>query len=103
MSFDLKRVYYYIICLVSFFVLMWGIVDLTSATTSFLGLRSSSGLNAPNAENSSSPDKSDQFFDAYYQTKMLYDRLWDSLARIIVAGTVFAYSRRTVDRLEKTG
>lgn len=87
---DLKKTYYYIICLAAAFILAWGIVDLSSATA---GL-----ITRPPAP--SSPDKeSEPYLEAYYQKKMLYDRLWDSLARIIVAGGVFFYSRSKVDRV----
>jgi len=46
-----------------------------------------------------SPD-GDQSLDVYYQKKMLYDRLSDSLARIVIAGLVFAYCRNKVNQLE---
>jgi hypothetical protein len=103
MAFDLKRTYYYIICLVSFFVLMWGVVDLIGAGISLVGLKSSGASMSAPMDASVSPEKGDQFFDTYYQAKMSYDRLWDSLARIVVAGGIFYYSRKTANRLEQQG
>lgn len=85
---DLKKAYYYIICLVSLFVLMWGIADLASASVGLAMAR----IPAPvTLEKESEPS-----LDIYYQKKMLYDRLADSLARIVISGLVFAYSRKRV-------
>jgi hypothetical protein len=89
---DPKKVYYYIICLVALLVLFWGAVDLTS---SLIGLAGARPTLAP------SIGEGDQSMDLYYQKKMLYDRLSDSLARIIIAGLVFGYSRIKINRLEK--
>jgi hypothetical protein len=89
---DPKKVYYYIICLVALLVLFWGAVDLTS---SLIGLAGARPTHSP------SIGEGDQSMDLYYQKKMLYDRLSDSLARIIIAGLVFGYSRIKINRLEK--
>jgi hypothetical protein len=99
---DLKSLYYYTLCLISFFVLMWGAVDAASASAGLLNIRGTdAGYSVSGTEPPAMPEKGDQFFDAYYQSKMLTDRLWDSLARIIIAGSIFAYSRYTVNRLEQ--
>lgn len=97
---DLKKAYYYIICLAALFVLAWGVVDLASATTGLVMNRSSSvSLEQPGP---AAPEKqSDTYLEMYYQKRMLYDRLWDSLARIVIAGAIFTYSRIKVSRLEK--
>lgn len=99
---DLKKVYYYVICTMAFFVLMWGVVDLTSSSIGIYNLRGvTTSLGAPTGEMSVAPEKGEQLFDTYYQGKMLQDRFWDSLARIIVSGAIFAYCRFTVNKLEK--
>ena len=98
---DLKRVYYYVICVMAFFVLMWGVVDLSSSSLGIYNLQNAPAVSMPTDDSSLSPDKSEQFFDTYYKQKMLYDRFWDSLARIVVAGLIFVYCRFTVNRLEK--
>lgn len=96
---DLKRTYYYIICLAALFVLAWGVVDLTSAATGLIMSRSSVSLeqSAP----ATTEKEGEPYLEMYYQKKMLYDRLWDSLARIVIAGAIFTYSRVKVNRLEK--
>ena len=96
---DLKKAYYYIICLTALFVLFWGIVDLSSSTIGLVANRDSTPqLDQP----SPAPADSDTgpFLESYYQKKMLYDRLWDSLARIVVSGAVFAVCRLKVAKLE---
>jgi len=95
---DLKKGYYYIICLISLFVLMWGLVDLASASIGLAAARASTAT----FEMQTAPEKeSEPSLDTYYQKKMLYDRLSDSLARIVIAGLVFGYSRVKVNQLEK--
>ncbi|OGB89003.1 hypothetical protein A2625_04680 [candidate division WOR-1 bacterium RIFCSPHIGHO2_01_FULL_53_15] len=91
---DLKKAYYYIICLASLFVLFWGLVDLSGAAVGLAMARPSIEQPAP-----PSPE-GDQSLDLYYQKKILYDRLSDGLARIVIAGLVFAYSRGRVNKLE---
>lgn len=100
-SLDLKRIYYYVICVMAFFVLMWGVVDLTSSSLGIYNLQNTPMISMPAEDSSLAPDKSEQFFDTYYQQKMLYDRFGDSLARLVVAGLIFIYCRFTVSRLEK--
>jgi len=97
---DLKKTYYYIICLTALFVLFWGAVDLASATIG-LTVAKSPSLSAPPTYSAAGDPQNEQFMDAYYQKKMLADRLTDSLARIIIAGAVFAFCRVKVGKLEK--
>jgi hypothetical protein len=94
---DLKKAYYYIICLVALFVFFWGIVDLSG---SVIGLSTARPLGASLEQAAPPASESDQSLDVYYQKKMLYDRLSDSLARIVIAGLVFAYCRNKVNQLE---
>lgn len=96
---DLKKVYYYIICLTALFVFFWGVVDLTSAVIGLSSVRTL-GVSIGQAQNVSPEKETEQYMDAYYQKKMLYDRLADSLARIIISGIVFGYSRIKVNQLE---
>ncbi|OGB88215.1 hypothetical protein A3H38_00510 [candidate division WOR-1 bacterium RIFCSPLOWO2_02_FULL_46_20] len=99
---DLKRVYYYVICAMAFFVLMWAAVDLSSASIGFINLKAPASENiAPTEETPIPVEKGDQFFDSYYQKKMLGDRFWDSLARLLVSSIIFGYCRFTVNNLEK--
>jgi len=93
---DLKKAYYYVICLVALFVLFWGVVDLSG---SIVGLSTARPVGASLGQGMPAAPESDQSLDIYYQKKMLYDRLSDSLARIVIAGLVFYYSRRKVDQL----
>ncbi|MDD5382492.1 MAG: hypothetical protein PHH60_02425 [Candidatus Margulisbacteria bacterium] len=100
---DLKKVYYYVLCVMAFFVLMWGVVDLASSSLGLYTVRGNDqAVSLPaDAEGIAPPsDKGEQLFDVYYQKKMLYDRFWDSLARVIIAGAIFAYCRITVNKLE---
>jgi hypothetical protein len=91
---DLKKAYYYVICLVALFVFFWGLVDLTGAAVGLTIARPSATI-----EQTGAPE-GDQSLDAYYQKKILFDRLSDGLARVIVAGLVFAYCRSKVSKLQ---
>ncbi len=95
---DLKKAYYYIICLAALFIFAWGMVDLASAASGLAMNRSSS---VQLEQEAVSEKASEPYLEMYYQKKMLYDRLWDSVARIVVAGAIFAYSRIKVNLLEK--
>jgi hypothetical protein len=98
---NFKKLYYYVLCVMAFFVLMWGAIDLTSSVFGLIGLKGSSQTSAPPIESQAlSPDKGEQGLDAFYQSKMLYDRLWDSLARVLIAGGIFIYCRKAVQKVE---
>ncbi|MBU1026328.1 MAG: hypothetical protein KKA31_01195 [Candidatus Margulisbacteria bacterium] len=100
---DLKRIYYYVICTIAFFVLMWGTIDLASSSVGLFNIRKAdASLSVSSVDSPLMPEKGEQFFDVYYQKKMLYDRFWDSLARILISGLVFAYCRYTVGKMEET-
>jgi hypothetical protein len=100
-NFDMKKIYYYLICIMAFFVLMWGVVDLASTAMGLYSIREAPTTLSPSAEESLlSPEKGDQYFDSYYQRRMLNDRLWDSLARILISGIVFVYFRYSASKLE---
>lgn len=91
MEFDFKKAYYYIICLITFFVLMWGLVDFASTSVNLVSGRM---LTAPQGM-----DKEPNL-DEYYQRRVTEDRLCDSLARILVSGLIFAYAKFRINKLE---
>lgn len=97
---DHAKIYYYVICVMAFFVLMWGAIDLTSSS---IGLINIAGYAVPQSDSAeiTPQEKGDQAFDSYYQKKMLQDRLWDSLARVLISGVIFAYCRLKIRRLEQ--
>ena len=92
MEFDFKKAYYYIICLITFFVLMWGLVDFASTS---IHLVSGRMLTTPQGM-----DKEPNL-DEYYQRRVTEDRLYDSLARILVSGLIFAYAKFRINQLER--
>jgi hypothetical protein len=95
MNFDFKKAYYYIIALITFFVLLWGVIDFASATTSLI---TGKYLPPPQlGEKSGTPGLED-----YYQQRMAQDRMFDSLARILVAGAIFGYAQLRLRKLEKS-
>ncbi len=82
MNIDLKKAYYYIISLITFFVLLWGTVDFVAASTSYF---STNYLGAIPQE---------QGMDDFYQKRVTQERLFDSLSRILVSGIIFIYARK---------
>ncbi len=99
-----KKVYYYVICAVTLFVLMWGLVDVTSSVLSItifkapsISLEASSGPQSAAEGKGGVPEPS---FDEYYQGRMVIDRIGDSVARILVAAAIFAYAGYRVRELE---
>ncbi|MGB9613128.1 MAG: hypothetical protein ACPL4K_02995 [Candidatus Margulisiibacteriota bacterium] len=95
---DLRKVYYYVICLGSLFIFAWSAADLTSASLSLLASRAAQISLEQNIQGS----EGESALDVYYQKKILYDRLSDSAARLIISGIVFLYSRTKVNQLEKS-
>ena len=100
---DHKKLYYYVICVMAFFVLMWGAIDLAGSSIGLITLKPGATMTNQqmDSEEPIAPmEKGDQFFDSFYQKKMLSDRLWDSLARVVVSGLIFVYCRKKIDALE---
>lgn len=102
----IKKVYYYVVCAITLFVLMWGTVDIVSSILSLtifkppsLGLDVTTGPQgggaSANEQGAAGPS-----FDEYYQSRMSMDRIGDSIARIIVAGLIFAYAGYRIRELE---
>jgi hypothetical protein len=102
--FTAKKIYYYVICAVTLFVLMWGTVDVISSVLSITIFKPASvSLEIPGGPQSAAEGKggvSEPSFDEYYQGRMALDRVGDSLARIIVAGIIFAYAGYRIRELE---
>jgi len=97
-----KLLYYYVICVIAFFVLLWGAIDLAGSSIGIVSLRPAASFSVPQSEELSPPaDKGDQYVEAYYQKRMFLDRFWDSLVRVIISGVVFGYSRYKIKRLEE--
>ncbi|MFA4858028.1 MAG: hypothetical protein WC901_01535 [Candidatus Margulisiibacteriota bacterium] len=101
----LKKIYYYAICLLAVFILTWGGIDLASSAISLAFLPSPPPESAASGIENVSPDNSgpaakSQSIENYYQRSMLLDRFGDSLARVIIAGAVFAFCRIKINRLE---
>jgi len=95
MSFDFKKAYYYIIALITFFVLLWGVIDFASATTGLI-----SGKYLPQPQMGEKPGTPG--LEEYYQQRVAQDRLFDSLARILVAGVIFGYAQLRLRKLEQS-
>lgn len=96
MNFKLEKIYYYIICLLAFFVLMWGAIDFISAGTTYL---TTPDLPA-SPQSQQGLERAEVNFDAYYQKKVSQDRVYDSLARIFVSGLVLAFCRYKIAKME---
>ncbi|MBU0687052.1 MAG: hypothetical protein KKB81_04305 [Candidatus Margulisbacteria bacterium] len=100
-----KKIYYYVICVLAFFVLMWGIIDLTSSSINLLILNPSGQQESSFAPSEGSVEvpiaslKGNPVED-YYQRRMMMDRFGDSLARVLIAGIIFAYARYAIFKLE---
>ena len=97
---DLKKAYYYIICLAAILIFSWGLVDLAGSAAGLVANRTAAVAIAPLSVEQPLKE-SEPYLDLYYQKRALYDRLWDSLARLVVAGAIFTYSRRKVEKNEK--
>lgn len=99
-----KKVYYYVICAITLFILMWGLVDMTSAVMSVTVFKpSAASMDLPSGPQGGPDAKaggSEPMFDEYYQGRMAMDRIEDSLARVIVSGIIFLYASFRVKELE---
>jgi len=102
----IKQIYYYVICLVSLIILLWGVVDVISASISLIALKPSAGMYEPLPPEAGMPGGGDikgvePSIEDYYQKRMVMDRAGDSFARIIVSGLVFGYFSMKLKGLEK--
>jgi hypothetical protein len=94
MSLDLKKIYYYVIALITFFVLLWGVIDFVSVASSLTDSRYLP--TGPAIDKNAEPGPED-----YYQKRVAQDRLFDSLTRIIVSGGIFLYAKIQANKMEK--
>ena len=101
----IKKVYYYVVCLVTLFILMWGMVDVVSSALSLtvfkpptIGVDSSMGPQS--GAGAAEGQAAGPSFDEYYQGRMAVDRIGDSLARLLVAAAIFTYAGYRVRELE---
>lgn len=93
MKLDIKKLYYYIICVLAIYIFVWGAIDFVSASINL--------TNLPPAQFETPSEKEEIPLEDYYQRKMSQARLFDSLARVGVSLLVFIYSKRKVDIFEK--
>jgi hypothetical protein len=108
MSFErstIKKIYYYVICGVTLFILLWGAVDIISSTLSITVFKGPSmSLEMPRTSQSGGAGGEkgaiEPFVDEYYQSRMAYDRIGDSFARLLVAGGLFLYASFRIKELE---
>lgn len=93
---SIKKIYYFLVALVALFFLSWGVTDLCSIA---FGAVSGRLISSP-ASVSPFPTElgNDPSLDAYYQKKLVYDRLADSLGKVLVSGLVFWYSRQQAEK-----
>lgn len=104
--FTVKKIYYYVICALTLFVLMWGTVDVISSVLSItlfkppsISLEMSSGQKGSTI-GAEGKGMAEPFFEEYYQSRMTFDRIGDSLARILVAGGLFLYASFRIKEIE---
>jgi hypothetical protein len=105
---NVKKVYSYVICLVALIILMWGVVDVISASLGYIAFKPQ-----PSSYDMAPPDGApfpggemkgiEPSIEDYYQKRMVLDRIGDSLARIIVSGLVFGYFSLKIKGLEEKG
>lgn len=99
--FSVKKMYYYVICGITLFILLWGAVDVVSSVLSITIFKGPSiGLDMPGAPGVEGKADAQPAMDEYYQGRMAMDRIGDSTARLLVAGCVFLYTSMKVKELE---
>lgn len=104
--FSIKKVYYYTICAVTLFILLWGMVDVTSSLLSLTLFKGPSinSIDMPGVGQGGMAGEgkanAEPMVDEYYQSRMSLDRLQDSLSRLVVAGCVFLYASLRIRDLE---
>jgi hypothetical protein len=80
--------------LIALVILLWGVVDIVSASASLITAKAQpSGIEmmSPEGGNINAGDIKgiEPSIEDYYQKRMVLDRVGDSLARIVVSGLVF--------------
>ena len=102
----IKTIYSYVICLIAFVILLWGVVDVLSASISLVTAKAqpvSFENMPPEGGNFPSGDIKgiEPSIEDYYQKRMVLDRVGDSLARILVSGAVFWFFSQKLKSAEK--
>lgn len=106
MNASFLKPYYYIICLITLIVLMWGMIDTVSAIGSVtLGPALFPGISeVPSTESGDVVGRDSGVpFENYYNKRLTFDRLLDSISRILVSGIIYAYARYRITKLENGG
>ena len=85
---------------------MWGMIDVVSSTVSYVVFKPPEiTMGSPTAPKDSLSSETkgaiEPFIDEYYQRRMIFDRLGDSIARILVSGIIFAYFSYRLRALER--
>ena len=101
----IKQIYYYVVCLVSLVILLWGVVDVLSSTVSLIAFKPSMTSYEPMPSGEGLPGGDikgvEPSIEDFYQKRMVLDRVGDSFARILVSGLVFGYFSLKLKGLEK--
>lgn len=90
----IKLVYQYVVCLIALVILLWGVVDIVSASVSLVTAKTQPAtfdIMPPEGGNISGGEIKgvEPSIEDYYQKRMVMDRVGDSIARIVVSGLVF--------------
>ena len=101
-----RKIYCYVLCLIALLILLWGIVDVISASISLITLKPQAISYEPMPpEGTTFPGGEikgvEPSIEEYYQKRMVLDRIGDSFARILVSGLVFGYFSIKIKNLEK--
>jgi len=103
----MRKTYCYVVCLISLVILLWGIVDIISASIGLTILKPASPASYEMIPNEGAPFPEGELkpmgpsIEEYYQRRMILDRVGDSFARILVSGVVFLYFSVKIKSLEK--
>jgi hypothetical protein len=100
-----RKLYCYVVCLIALLILLWGMVDVISASISLTILKPQAPSYEPmTAEGAPFPGGEikgiEPSIEEFYQRRMIMDRVGDSFARILVSGLVFIYFSVKIKGLE---
>lgn len=90
----IKTIYQYSICLVTLLVILWGTVDVVSSLISYSFEKSNRQFSAIQKLPEIPP------IDDFFQNKMLLDRIFDGISRVIIPGFVFLYFSSKIKKEE---
>ena len=96
-----KKIYFYALAIIVFFIMIWGAVDTVSAGLGLV-LVEPAGIEANLQEEVMiNPAEGEVSIEALYQKRMFLERIADSLARLIVGGAAFAFLNFKINQEEK--